>query len=120
MNTRLDLRRRASALLAGLLTLVLGVGCATTRSNAHPQLGNDRLLSDRVDSALENDPVFFYRHVDVRTDNGKVFLSGYVWSSDAILRAERIAKHVPGVTSVVDELELERSGSNGGGSSGAR
>jgi hypothetical protein len=95
MNTRSDLSRRASALLAGLSALMLAVGCATTRSDANPQSRNDRLLSDRVDAALESDPVFFYRHVDVRTDNGKVILSGYVWSSEPSSRPSASPRTCP-------------------------
>jgi osmotically-inducible protein OsmY len=58
--------------------------------------------------------------VDVNAQNGKVYLSGYVWSEPAIVRAKLIARQVPGVTSVSDQLELERNGSNGSGSGGAR
>ena len=60
--------------------------------------------------ALDSDPTYYFRHVDVRADDGKVSLSGYVWSDQAIRRAELIASRVPGVTSVADQLDLERNG----------
>jgi osmotically-inducible protein OsmY len=48
-------------------------------------------------------------------DNGVATLSGYVWSTDAIYRARKIASEVPGVTRVVtSQLELERNGRNNG------
>jgi osmotically-inducible protein OsmY len=55
--------------------------------------------------------VYYFRHVDVRVDNGVADLSGYVWSTDAIYAARKIASNVPGVTSVrTNQLQLERNG----------
>jgi hyperosmotically inducible protein len=107
-------------LLAGLSVSLVIVACATTPPESPAQVKADRVLADKVQSALDSDPEFFLRHVDVQAGNGKVFLSGYVWSAPAIVRAERIARQVPGVTSVSDQLELERNGSTGSGSGGAR
>jgi osmotically-inducible protein OsmY len=45
-------------------------------------------------------------------------LSGYIWDTDALYKAQRIAAAVPGVTRVVDQMELERAGTRGGGHSG--
>jgi len=42
------------------------------------QIEADRALANKVESALDSDPVFFFRHVDVQADDGKVILSGYV------------------------------------------
>jgi len=59
--------------------------------------------------------MYFFRHVEVRVDNGIAHLSGFVWSTDAIYGARRIAQSVPGVTQVVtSQLELERNGRNSG------
>jgi len=107
-------------LLAGLSMSLLGASCASTPPESVAQVKADRVLADKVQSALDNDPAFYFRHVDVQAENGKVSLSGYVWSAPAIARAERIAGQVPGVRSVSDQLELERNGANGSGSGGAR
>jgi osmotically-inducible protein OsmY len=90
--------------------ILLTVACASTPPKTAVQLNADQVLADRVQNALDSDPVFFFRHVDVDADAGKVVLSGYVWSDDAIRRAELIAGRVPGVTSVADEMRLEREG----------
>lgn len=75
----------------------------------------DQALADRVYVALNNDPTYLFRHVDVSVSDGVTDLSGYVWSSDAIYRARRIAGAVPGVKGVVtSHLDLERNGSNRG------
>ena len=79
------------------------------------QVEADARTTSRVYAALDADPIFFFGHVDVRVDDGVVHLSGYVWTSDAIYRAQQIARAVPGTTRVVDHLELERAASRGGG-----
>jgi len=107
------IRRPHARLLAGLSVVLLGAACATTTPKAPAQLQADQALAQQVESALNSDPVFYFRHVDVEADEGTVSLSGYVWSTPAIARAELVARQVPGVTSVVDQLELERNGSNG-------
>jgi osmotically-inducible protein OsmY len=72
-------------------------------------------LANAVYTALNADPVYYFRHVDVRIDNGVAYLSGYVWSTDALYGARRIARSVPGVTGVVTaQLELERNGRSNG------
>ena len=75
----------------------------------------DEILANTVYSELNADPMYYFRHVDVRVDNGVAHLSGFVWSTDAIYRARRIASQTPGVTRVVtSQLELERNGRSGG------
>lgn len=105
-------------LLAGLSLVLLAAACASTPPKSAAQIEADRTLANKVESALDSDPEFFFRHVDVEADDGKLSLSGYVWSNDSIVQAKRVASLVSGVTSVSDQLELERAGSNAGGSSG--
>ena len=64
----------------------------------------------QIYQALNADPVYYFKHVDVKVTDGVVTLSGYVWSTQAIYRAKDIAGHMPGVTRVVDQMELERNG----------
>jgi BON domain len=101
-------------LLAELSVLLLTAACASTPPKSPAQIQADRALTDNVENALDTDPAYFFRHVDVQADDGKVSLSGYVWSSASIVQAKRVASRVPGVTSVVDQLELERAGGAAG------
>ena len=79
------------------------------------QVTSDELLANAVYAKLNADPTYYFRHVDVRLDHGVAHLSGYVWSTDAIYGARRIARSVPGVTGVVTtQLELERNGRSNG------
>lgn len=71
---------------------------------------DDGLVQEQIYDALNADPTHFFRHVDVEVRNGVVTLSGYVWSVSSLYQAEKIAGQVPGVTRVVDRMELERNG----------
>jgi osmotically-inducible protein OsmY len=75
----------------------------------------DEILASTVYSELNADPIYYFRHVDVKVDNGVAHLSGYVWSADALYRARKIAMNVPGVTGVrTSQLQLERNGRDTG------
>jgi osmotically-inducible protein OsmY len=56
--------------------------------------------------------------VDVTVNNGVARLGGIVWSPEAHDCAQTIARNVPGVTRVVDEMELEREQARGSGEGG--
>ena len=59
--------------------------------------------------------MYYFRHVDVHVDEGVAYLSGFVWSTDAIYRARKLASNVPGVTAVrTNQLELERNDRSSG------
>lgn len=108
-----------------IAAVTLTVSCATPQQQpsrppdaalARAEQGvTDQVLANAVYSALDQDPMYFFRHVDVQVDQGVAQLSGYVWSTDAIYRARTIATRVPGVTGVVtNQLELQRGGLNFG------
>ena len=104
-------------------TVTLAAACASAPPPASHQSAvtaergaTDLALANAVYAALVADPIYFFRHVDVRVDGGVADLSGFVWSTDAIYRARRIATGVPGVTGVVtSHLELERNGRDSAG-----
>ena len=113
----------ASSLLAAVAGLT--VACATVPPQPSPppgaasaapeQISADELLANAVYAKLNANRTYYFRHVDVRLQNGVAHLSGYVWSADAIYAAQRIARSVPGVTGVVtNQLELERNGRSNG------
>ena len=100
------MNRRSGQILVGFSTVLLAVACASAPPKTAAQTNADRVLAIRVQSALDGDPTYFFKHVDVQADNGRVSLSGYVWIAAAIRRAEHVAGQVPGVISVADELTL--------------
>jgi osmotically-inducible protein OsmY len=99
---------RCTVLAAAAL---LAAACSTAPPRSPEQIAGDRAVADSVCAALNADPTYFYRHVDVRVEDGVADLSGYVWSTNAIYRARQIARQVSGVRRVVtSHLELEREG----------
>ena len=99
--------RRTPALIAAAVALSVYGSSALPQAAAptgEPQQAapstSDEGLTKAVSSALDADPNYYYRHVNVRVDTGVAKLSGYVDSSAAIYRARSIASKVPGVTRV--------------------
>ncbi len=109
--------RRVGTSFALLAATVLAAGCASTPRSPE-QARDDAATTDRVYAALEANPVYYFRDVDVSVYNGLTRLQGYVWSTDALYCAEKIARGVPGVIRVADEMQLERSMARGGGDGG--
>ena len=103
------------ALVTVAVAALLAGGCASAPARTAPERAADLALANQVYLALNDDPVYFYRHVDVAVDRGVATLSGYVWTPEAIYHARQIAHGVPGITSVVtNQLELEREGRSNG------
>ena len=105
---------RTSALIVAIALSLYGSASA---QQAAPPTGqpaqaaaatSDEALTRAIRSGLDADPHHFFRHVNVRVDNGVATLSGFVHSSSSIYRARTIAGNVPGVTRVVtSNLTLE-------------
>lgn len=110
---RLTPRSAAAAALLALVALL--AACASSAPRSVEQTEADEATAQRVYSALNADPTYFFRHVNVRVDGGVAQLSGYIWSTQAIYRAKQITAAVPGVSRVVNAMELEREGTRGGG-----
>ena len=94
----------ALAALAGM------VGCATGPPKTDAQRQADKQVAERVEAALEADRALYAKHIFVHANNGIVRLSGYVWDPADLDEAKSVAARVPGVTRVVDNLELENAG----------
>jgi len=88
---------------------------ATARAAIARQRAAEDTVASYITAQLNADPMYYYRHVNVRVDQGTVILTGYVWDTPSIYRARQIAGEVPGVTRVVTSgLELEINGPNYG------
>jgi osmotically-inducible protein OsmY len=106
---------RGGAFAALLASLALAVACSSAPPKSPEQERADAATAERIYATLEAHPIFYFRDVEVRVDNGVAVLSGYVWTTDALYHAQMIARRVPGVIRVKNEVELEREGNRGGG-----
>jgi hypothetical protein len=98
-----------------LIAAVAVVSCSTLPQKPMAQSPTDRVVARHIYLALNSDPYYYFRHVNVRVDDGVAILTGYVWTPDALFRARQIARDVPGVTKVVTSgLEQELEGRSSG------
>jgi osmotically-inducible protein OsmY len=107
--------RCSRPLLVLAVSVVLIAACSTAPPKSPEQERADAATAERIEAALEANPIYYLRDVDVSVDNGVALLRGYVWTTDALYHAQMIARRVPGVTQVRSEMELERQGNRGGG-----
>jgi osmotically-inducible protein OsmY len=97
---------------AGVAAAVLcGVAaCASGPPKTDAQVQADKVMVERVEAALNADRSLFAKHITAHADNGVVRLTGFVWESGDFAEATYVASNVPGVTRVVNDLELNRNG----------
>jgi osmotically-inducible protein OsmY len=96
----------------GAMPLLLGLtGCATSSpyEQSSGQRVDDQATSSRVKAALGDDTQYKYGAVNVETIKGTVQLSGFVNSRDQKNRAGDLAKNVPGVKQVANNITVQES-----------
>ncbi|HEX3396670.1 MAG TPA: BON domain-containing protein [Steroidobacteraceae bacterium] len=67
----------------------------------------DEQVAQNVETALHDDPYIFDTHVTITTKNGVVTLHGFVFDYEDVLAMRRLAKKVPGVKKVVNDIEVK-------------
>ena len=67
----------------------------------------DEEVTERVETALHDDPYVLDTHVTITTKNGVVTLHGFVFDFWDLQAMRRLAKKIPGVKRVVNDLELK-------------
>jgi hypothetical protein len=104
---------RLFAALSACLALCAGAaGAASHAEPAHADsaLAADAALADRVKDALEGAPFLYDRHIDVSVRDGRVVLSGFVFSDWDLRDALRIAQNAAKPYRVIDGLHIEEGG----------
>jgi hypothetical protein len=89
----------------------MGAPAATTLASAiamaAPQHGDDASITREVSSAIAADKELRRLKIDVDTENGIVTLSGPAPTASAKAHADEVARTVPGVVSVNNQLTLQ-------------
>ncbi len=101
-------RYSRTAVLAVLVGSVVACAAGPRKSEAERQA--DANTVNQVQDALNSDQELFSRHITVRAESGVVTLGGFAWTQPELEDAIRIAQSVPGVTKVVNAMELDRGG----------
>jgi len=103
------LRLLMVATTVGLFCLQTGIiGCKrepVARTETEQRVDHD--LTEQVKTTFGNSPSFKFPDVQVAAFKGKVQLSGFVLSEDQKRSAESIAKGVPGVVEVENNISLK-------------
>jgi hyperosmotically inducible periplasmic protein len=99
--------------VAGFVAPLAFVGCATDKTNdsAHKRTTgeyvDDKVLVQKVKSALGDNDVYKFPDVKVNTYKGTVQLSGFVTSDEQKRKAEDIARNVQGVYNIQNNITLK-------------
>jgi osmotically-inducible protein OsmY len=98
----------------GVVMAIGFVGCASDNDayqDSHKrttgQYIDDKMLVQRVKSALGDSPVYKVPDVKVNTYNGTVQLTGFVESEEQKVKAEEIARNVRDVAGVQNQITLK-------------
>ena len=99
---------RAAVLAAWLLAaLLVAATFAASRSQAQDKREiADSTITQRVQRAIAQDRILANLHIEVRTRDGMVNLSGFVRTLEDIVRAGELARAVSGVYGVTNGLRV--------------
>jgi len=103
---RLGHNLREWILVAVLASLAALVACGAALAQDKGAGFSDAVISGRVASALEKDPVLKEKHITVETRQGVVHLRGYVDSVAQVDRATALARRIEGVSDVRSTLRV--------------
>jgi len=103
----MTLTNRFFALIAAVL-MALTLGCAgTSTTEGTGEYVDDTVITTKVKTAIFNEPSLKSAEINVETFKGVVQLTGFVNSRADIDRAVSVARGVPGVTSVRNDMRLK-------------
>ncbi|HJW27286.1 MAG TPA: BON domain-containing protein [Rhodocyclaceae bacterium] len=99
-----------SLLIAAMVAATLPALTACSPTPTRESMGeyvDDATITTRVKTALVQDPAVKAMDVNVETYRGVVQLSGFVDNESDARRAVDLARHVPGVSSVKNDLRVK-------------
>ena len=99
---------RKLAAIAGVALMATALGCASTaKQEGTGEYVDDTVITTKVKTAIFNEPTLKSAEINVETFKGVVQLSGFVSSAAAENTAVAVARGVPGVKSVKDDMRLK-------------
>ncbi|MCX7143714.1 MAG: BON domain-containing protein [Proteobacteria bacterium] len=102
------LKSRTSAVfIAIVMATVLGCQANLPKESAGEYV-DDAVITTKVKASIVDQPMLKAMEIHVETLKGTVRLSGYVASQAQIDKAGAVARGVPGVRSVKNDLQLKR------------
>lgn len=103
----MTLLKRCSAIATAAL-LLSALGCASTSTRESTgEYVDDATITTKVKTAMFNEPSLKVLKINVETYKSVVQLSGFADSGADIAKAADVARAVPGVRSVKNDLRLK-------------
>ena len=103
----INITRRLTTLVA-IAFMAMALGCASTaKQEGTGEYFDDTVVTTKVKAAILNEPTLKSAEINVETFKGVVQLSGFVNSREDINKAVTVARPVPGVTSVKNDMRLK-------------
>lgn len=88
--------------------LIFSLGCASTDKQASTgERLDDTVITTRVKAAIFGDDMLKVTEINVETFKGTVQLSGFVTSREHANRAVEVARGVPGVKDVKNNMQIK-------------
>ena len=100
------IKRFSAVLFAAVLLSALGCASTDTRESTGEYV-DDTVITTRVKTAIFNEPSLKVLQINVETYKNVVQLSGFVNSATDMSKALDVARDVPGVRSVRNDLRLK-------------
>jgi osmotically-inducible protein OsmY len=102
-----NITRRLTTLTA-IAFMAMALGCASTaKQEGTGEYIDDTVVTTKVKAAIFNEPTLKSAEINVETFKGVVQLSGFVNSREDINKAVAVARQIPGVTSVKNDMRLK-------------
>jgi len=102
-----NITRRLTTLVA-IAFMAMAMGCASTaKTEGTGEYIDDTVVTTKVKAAIFNEPTLKSAEINVETFKGVVQLSGFVNSREDINKAVTVARQIPGVTSVKNDMRLK-------------
>ncbi|MFC6379619.1 BON domain-containing protein [Tatumella terrea] len=97
----------ASAVMASVVALSLAACAPTPTKEGTGGYIDDTVITTKVKAKLLDTKELKSTEINVETFKGRVQLSGFVSSPQVASRAVEVARRIPGVTSVVNNMQIK-------------
>lgn len=105
----MTLIKKISVLIFSGVLISLAACAATETKESTGQYVDNSVLTAKIKTAIFNEPSLKSSEITVQTFKGEVQLSGFVSSIEQTNKAVEVAKAIPGVTSVKNDMRVKGS-----------
>lgn len=105
----MNIVKKLSIVAISGLVIALSACASSNTQESTGQYVDNSVLTAKVKTAIFNEPSLKSSEISVETYKGEVQLSGFVSSIEQTRKAVEVAKSIPGVTSVKNDMRVKGS-----------